>query len=182
VKILKWLLIVVALVVLLAAGFLTYLGFFSEMKVSESLMGPYTIAYESFTGPYAQTGPVFANVYTVLKTVGIKTTLGLGIYYDDPSKVAADKLRSDCGVVIEAKDLAKLKALQVKFKVKRLGQNDCLVTEFPIRNTLSYMIGPMKAYPALMKAATAKGYQGIMTYELYDEGQGKISFVLVIAK
>jgi hypothetical protein len=181
-KILKWSLLVIALIVLLIAGFLAYLGFFSPLKVYETKLGPFTIAYESFTGPYAKSGAVFSLVYSVVRAAGIEPTRGLGIYYDDPGKVAADKLRSDCGVVIEAKDFGKLKVLRKKLKVKRIDQDLGLVVEFPIRNSLSYMIGPLKAYPALMKYAAARGYRGEMTYELYDEPHKKIFFVLVIGQ
>jgi len=179
-KILKWILIIAAVIVVLLVAFLAYLGAFSPMKAYEDKMGPYTIAYESFTGPYAKTGPVFEKVYNALKAEGIATTRGLGIYYDDPSKVPADKLRSDCGIVIEDKDRAKFSRVRRKFKVKKVRKKDCVVVEFPIRNTLSYMIGPMKAYPALMKYAEQKGYDWGMSYELYDEPQGKVFFVMEI--
>jgi hypothetical protein len=179
-KIFKWLLIVLALIALLIVGFLAYMGMFLPLKPYETKLGPFTIVYESFTGPYAQSGAVFARVSETAKAAGIVTTRGLGIY--DPGKVAADKLRSDCGLVVEAKDLGKLKTLKDKLKVKQLPQSPCVVVEFPLRNILSYMFGPMKAYPALGKYAAAKGYQGKMTYELYDEAQKKILFVLVLGK
>jgi len=179
-KILKWILIIVAVIVVLLLAFLTYMGIFSSPQAYESKMGPFTIIYESFTGPYAETGPVFNKVFEALKAEGIETTRGLGIYYDDPSKVPPDKLRSDCGIVIEEKDLAKFNQIKNKFKVKHLPQKDSVVIEFPIRNMLSYMIGPMKAYPALMKYAEEKGYQWGRSYELYDEDQGKIFFVMEI--
>jgi len=181
-KILKWILIVIIVIVLLVIGFLAYMGIFSPMKPYESKMGPFTIAYENFVGPYGKTGPVFARVSEALKAEGITTARGLGIYYDNPSQVPADKLRSDCGIVIEEKDLAKFNKLKTKFKVKELAQNDSVVVEFPIRNAVSYMIGPMKAYPALMKYAGEKNYKGTMTYELYDEAHGKAFFVMVIEK
>ena len=181
-KMLKWLLAIVVVIVLLIIGFLAYMGFFSPIKAYESKMGPFTIAYESFVGPYAKTGPVFAKVHDALKAEGIKGSRGLGIYYDDPSRVPADKLRTDCGVVIEKSDLSKFNLVKAKFKVKKLAAKDSLVVEFPLRNALSYMLGPIKAYPALTNYAKEKNYQMAMSYELYDEAQGKIFFVFVIAK
>lgn len=178
-KILKWALIVLVVLVLLAAGYLVYLGVFSSPKPYEAEMGPFTIAYESFTGPYAKTAPVFAKVYNALKEKGITARMGLGIYYDNPAQVPAEKLRSDCGVVLEKGDQVKLKG---KFKVKRLARASSVVVEFPVRSTLSYMIGPMKAYPALMKYAQEKNLKGTGTYELYDEANKKIFFVLTIGK
>jgi len=181
-KVLKWVLIVLVVLVLLAVGFLAYLGMFSTLKTTETKMGPYTIAYESFTGPYSQTPTVFTKVYAALKKEGIQGTLGLGIYYDDPSKVSADKLRSDCGVVIGQAEMAKFRLVARKFKVKKIAQANCVITEFPIRNAISYMIGPMKAYAPLTKHAQAKGYKIARTYEIYDEAQKKITFVFEIAK
>lgn len=181
-KIIKWILIVVVILLVLLLAFLAYMGFFSPLKIYESRKGPYVIAYERFTGPYAKTGPVFDKVYKALKAEGIETKRGLGIYYDDPAKVPSNKLRSDCGMVIEEKDLPGFRKIKHKFKVKRIPQKDSVVVEFPIRNMLSYMIGPMKVYPALMKYTKEKGYKIKMTYELYDEAKGKIFFIMVIAK
>ena len=181
-KILKWILIVILVLLLLVLAFLAYMGFFSSLKIYEAKKGPYVIAFERFVGPYAKTGPVFDRVYKGLKAEGIETKRGLGIYYDDPSRVPAEELRSDCGVVIETKDLPRFRKVKHKFKVKWIPKKDSVVLEFPIRNMLSYMMGPMKAYPALMKYAKEKGYKIKMTYELYDESKKKIFFVMVIAK
>ncbi|MFH1386231.1 MAG: GyrI-like domain-containing protein [bacterium] len=181
-KILKLILIAIAITAVLVFAFLAYMGMIFPLKSYETQMGPYTLVYESFVGPYAQTGPVFDKVYKALKAEGIETTLGLGIYYDEPGKVPADKLRSDCGVVVEKKDLAKLYRVQRKFNVKRLRQRKSIVVEFPLRNMLSYMLGPMRGYPALIKHAEQNGYRPRLAYELYDEKQKKIFFVMRIVK
>lgn len=181
-KILKWVLIIAVVLAVLVFALLAYMGMVFPLKVYESKMGPYTIAYESFTGPYAQTGPAFDKVHQALKAEGIEAVRGLGIYYDDPAKVAAEKLRSDCGIVIEEKEMAKFNRVRRKFKIKLIRQKECLVVEFPIRNVLSYMLGPIRAYPALTKYAEEKGYKFGMAYELYDEPQKKIFFVMEIAR
>jgi hypothetical protein len=179
-KILKWVPVILAFLILLLTIFLAYMGAFSPLTVYKAKMGPFTIAYESFTGPYAQSGPVFARVYEEIKAAGVASAKGLGIYYDDPRKILAKELRSDCGMVVEDKDIAKLKALGNKIKVKKITENLCLFVEFPVRNPLSYMIGPLKAYPALNNYAAANGLRGKMTYELYDDQGRKIIFVLVL--
>jgi len=181
-KILKRLLIIVVVIAVLGFALGAYMGLVFPLRVYEQKMGPYTVAYESFVGPYAETGPVFSKVYEALKAEGIETTRGLGIYYDDPAKVAAEKLRSDCGVIIEPKDRAKFNRVRRKFKVKWLPARESIVVEFPIRNMMSYMLGPIKGYPALMKHAEEKGYKFGMPYELYDEGQKKVFFVMEIVK
>lgn len=181
-KILKWFLIVLVILVLIAAGFLGYLGLLSEPKVSEMKTGPYTLVYEDFVGPYSQTGPIIARVYQAVKAAGFETLNGLGLYFDDPRKVAANQLRSQVGVVIENKDLAKFAKVSRKFKVKKIPQTDSIVVEFPIRNNLSYMLGPIKGYPALTSWAKAKGYKMARPFEFYDLPGKKILFIMEIVK
>lgn len=187
-KIVKWLLTIVILIAVLVLAFLAYMGVFFSPKVAEKEMGPYTLVYEPFIGPYSQTGKVFDKVYKELKADGIETVSGIGIYYDNPAIVKPEKLRSNCGSVVEAKDLGKLASLKNKYRVWNIPKKKCLVAEFPLRNMLSYMIGPMKAYPALMKYAGEKSYilqkgkQMAMTFELYDMKAGKIYFVMEILK
>jgi len=151
-------------------------------SVTEAKMGPYLFVYEEYTGPYMNTGKVFDKVYNAVKSDGIETEKGLGIYFDNPSQVPAEKLRSQCGLVIEEKDLGKFAAVSKKYKSKKINASNSIVAEFPIRNALSYAFGPMKAYPALMKYAQKKGYAPAEAYELYDMPAGKIYFVMPIVK
>ncbi|MBI5700245.1 hypothetical protein HZC34_00145 [Candidatus Saganbacteria bacterium] len=178
-KIVKWLLIVAVVIGLLLEGFLWYMGMLTPIKAYESKMGPYTVAYESYVGPFSKIGPVFTKVNATLKSAGVTPMLGLGIYYDNPSQVPQDKLRSDCGAVIDVKDIAKLG--KTNLKIKKIEQKNCIVAEFPLRNMLSYMFGPMKAYTAMNKYAADKGHKVGRTYEIYDEAKGKMFFVMEIS-
>jgi len=188
VKILKWSVILLLVLAAAIAAFLGYMGVFSSVKVEEKEMGPYTLVYESFVGPYSQTGAVFTRVYESLKADKIATRNGIGIYYDDPSKVSQDRLRSDCGCLIDSKDIEKVKRLGNKYKLKTIKKNLSMVAEFPIRNSLSYMIGPMKAYPALEAHMKKNGYffqkngRSAVPFELYQMGSNRILFVTEILK
>lgn len=181
-KFLKWLLIIALVLAVIFFAILAYMGALTEPSVSEAKMGPYLLVYEEYVGPYMNTGKVFDKVYNAVKNDGIETTRGLGIYFDDPSRVPADKLRSECGVVIEGKDASKFAAVSKKYMSKKIKASDSLVVEFPIRNAFSYMVGPMKAYPALAKYARSKNYKMAGAYELYDHPAGKIFFVMEISK
>ncbi len=181
-RFIKWLLVVLVVLAAAVAGFLGYMGMLTPLAVSESKMGPYLFVYEDHTGPYMGTGKVFDKVYEAVKADGVDTTRGLGIYFDNPSEVPSDKLRSQCGLVVEEKDYQKFSAVGKKYKSKVLNSSDSVVVEFPIRNSLSYAFGPMKAYPALDKYAREKGYKISEPYELYDMPAGKIYFVAPIAK
>ena len=185
-KVLKWFLLVFALLAVALLAFLWYLGAFSPVKITEKEMGPYTIAYKSFVGEYKETGKVFMDVYNTLKDAGFALTEksdSIGVYYDDPAKVAKDKLRSDCGFVISKEDSIKAIALLKKdVKVMTINNSKCLVVEFPMKNMLSFMIGPMKAYPALMGYAVKNNLKVGMVYEYYDMKNNLILFIMQIAK
>lgn len=181
-KILKWSLIVLLVLIVALLGYLSYLGVFSALKVTEQKIGPYTLAYAEYMGPYSGTGPTLTKVYNSLKQDGVECSKGFGIYFDDPKQVAADKLRSKLGCVIEAKDLAKFSKVSRKYKVMKWPAKNCLVTEFPIRSNLSYMIGPLKAYPAIMKYTKEKGIQSSLALEIYDMQTKKILYIMEIAK
>lgn len=180
-KILKILGIAIAVLAILVVSFLAYLGFFAKYTVSEISTGPYLMAYESFIGPYPETGKIFDKVYKSLKADGIKTKRGLGIYYDDPAKVPAEKLRSDCGVIIENPDQNLFATIKNKYNVKQIVKAKRMVVEFPKKNMLSYFIGPMKVYPLFEKHAKAQGYSAsTLGIEIYDENNKKIIFMMDI--
>lgn len=180
-KIIKWLLIIILGLAIAAAGFLAYMGAFTNLTAKEGMIGPYVVAYEMYIGEYKNTGSVFDRVYKQLTADGIKTTDGLGIYYDDPSVVAKDKLRSLCGVIINPGDVAKIKKMK-KYKIKFIPKAKSIIVEFPIRNMFSYMLGPSKGYPALVKHASEKSYQITVPMEIYDMQNNVIKFIMPIKK
>lgn len=58
-----------------------------------------------------------------------------------------------------------------------------MVAEFPIKNSVSYMAGVIKVYPALKKYMIAKGYSSeVPVMELYDMVAKKIYYVIEITK
>jgi hypothetical protein len=159
---------------------LAYLGAFIRPAVRETAMGPYTYVYEEFVGDYKKTAPVFDRVFLALQQEGIAPTKGIGIYLDDPRRVPAAKLRSLCGSVIEGGDLAGLPRLKERFRTGELPVRNSVVAEFPLKNTFSYVLGPLKGYPALVRYANGKGYRMTQTYELYDIPEQKILYVMPV--
>ncbi len=160
---------VTAVIILAVVIFLAYLGMFSNYEPTEKEMGPYTFVYEKFVGPYKDTGSVFNRVDKKLNKVGIKSTMGMGIYFDNPSKVDSSKLRSECGSVIGKKDIESFNKVKDSFNVKTVEKSKSVVVTFPIKNGMSYMIGPMKCYPILTKYSKEKGLKlKGNAFELYD--------------
>lgn len=179
-NILKNIWIFLGLFVLLGLANIWYVGGFSKIEVKEQNMWPYTIAYTQFTGAYAKVWPSMTMVYDVLSGAGVTSSTGIGIYYDDPALVSWTELRSDVGAVIDLRDITKLNKKSA-IKLTTLSEKPSIVVEFPLKNNVSYMIGPMKVYPAIAKYMTEKGYTtwGAMI-EIYDIAAKKIYYITSI--
>jgi hypothetical protein len=157
---------IVFTVVILIFVFLWFGGFFTKLTVVEKEMGPYTFAYQEFIGPYSKTKNVFEQVYKILVENSITSEIGIGIYFDDPKEVPADKLKSHCGSVITEEEAKKL---QGKLQTDTIPKGKAIVVDFPYKSVLSYMVGPMRVYPVLSRYALEKGYaQTTKGIEVYD--------------
>ncbi|MCU0641345.1 MAG: hypothetical protein MUC35_04575 [Candidatus Margulisbacteria bacterium] len=181
-KFLKWLLIAILALALVIVVWLVYMGVFTKLTVTEREIGPYTLVYEEYVGPYSDTGRVIQRVYDGCTQEGVMTTKGFGIYLTSPKETAWDKSRSEIGCVLEPQDLGKARMLARKFRLKVWPKTKCLVTEFPIKNNFSYMIGPMKAYPELNKAMETRKLKLGTCMELYDLPAKKTLFIFKVVR
>ncbi|MFA7298802.1 MAG: GyrI-like domain-containing protein [Candidatus Absconditabacterales bacterium] len=159
-----------------------YLDGFTTPEIKEQNMGPYTIAYVNFVGNYGKVGPSMIKVYDILSGAGVTVSTGIGIYYDDPAIVSGANLRSDVGAVIISQDVSKL-IKNKEIKITTLPAGNKIVVEFPLKNTISYIIGPMKVYPLIAKYIKEKGYANqVSMIELYDMVAKKIYYIAEISK
>ncbi len=62
----------------------------------------YYVAYIRHMGPYNLVGSVFGEIFAWASEKGLSTGPLMGIYYDDPSEVPPEKLRSDVCIVIKS--------------------------------------------------------------------------------
>ena len=173
--------IFIGLFAILALANRWYLGGFTKLEVKEQHMGPYTMAYINFTGEYGKVWPSMTKVSEILSGVGIVSETGIGIYYDDPASVSWAELRSDIGAVITPQDSSKL-INNKEIKIKTIPAKTEIVVEFPLKNTISYMIWPMKVYPVITKYMEAKWYKKTSMLELYDMADKKIYYMTDIIK
>jgi hypothetical protein len=179
----KMLIYIVVATLLLLAVFMLYIGVFETVNVEEKIEGGYVVAGADFVGPYAKTGPEFEKVSKIIKDMGLESTKGLGIYYDDPKAVEAGKCRSFIASVIEEKDMDKMDLLKEKgLTIKTIEKCNSLVIELPVRSSWSYMVGPIKAYPALEKYVGDTKYKEGIVYELYDMPAKKVFYIMQYKK
>ncbi len=182
-KILIGLVVVVVALAAACSAWLGYMGFFSKINVSENELGPLTIVYVTNKGPYSDISPAMMTVSEKLKAdFNVTPSKGIGIYYDDPSKIKPADLRSDIGILLEGKDAAKADVVMKKMKVKIMFRKKYATAEFPIKNNMSYMIGAMKVYPVLMGYIKANGYKMTPAIEIYDIKANKITYACEIKR
>ncbi len=175
----KIFIIVLIVIFLIIFLFLLYMGMFSKVSIKEKKMGPYTYAYSEHMGSYKEVGKPMMELYDKMTEVGFNSIDGIGIYYDDPSKTKEEELRGDVGSIIENEDMDKIEINKGNFNFATLEEKNYIVAEFPIKNKLSYMFGPMKVYPILSKYFKDKinptPGKGI---EYYDIVNKKIIFMM----
>ncbi len=178
----KVLIIIFAVLIAIAAAFLvflSYMGAFDKIEIQEKSMGPFTYAYIEHIGPYHLIGEPMMKLDEEMRAAGFNPVDGISIYYDDPAKVPAEELRSEVGGIIPETELDMVEENQDKFSFNTLPAQNYLVAEFPIRNTLSYMLGPIMVYPAFTKYLQEQQIEipdkGI---EFYDMTNNKIYFMM----
>jgi len=178
----KNILVLLGVFIILALVNRWYLGGFAKLEVQEQNMPSYTIAYTRFVGEYGKVWQSMNKVYEALSGAGIFSSTGVGIYYDDPATISWSDLRSDVGAVITPQDVRKI-AKNITVKTLTIPAGTKMVVVFPFKSSLSYIVGPMKAYPMIAKYMKSKGYvnQVPMT-ELYDIAAKKIYYIADITK
>lgn len=182
-KFLKNIWIFIGLVALLLLVNRWYVGGFSKLEAKEQNMGAYMIAYTNFVGEYTKVWPSMTKVSEVLSGAGVTSFTGIGIYYDDPATVSWTDLRSDVWAVINSQDVGKIINNNSWILVKSIPWGNKVIIEFPLRNIVSYMIGPMKVYPVIEKYMDEKWYKTtVPMIELYDMTAKKIYYIAEITK
>lgn len=175
-----WLLVVS--VVLLIIGWLSYSGLFAKVTISESDEPGFFMVYEKHVGSYKNTAPVMDKIYEDLLANGITSTQGVGLYYDKPGDVEESKLRSVVGCILNnTADAQKIKGLGSKFKIVEIPASHYVKSTFPYSNTISIVIGIFKVYPEFSKYMKEKNYSGSPSFEIYDEQNKKIIYLMSLA-
>lgn len=170
---------ILGVVVFSLLGFFYYMGVFSAVVIEEKEMGPFTFAYVEHLGPYSEVGEPMMKLDEKLRAAGFSSISGIGIYYDDPSQTPADNLRSEVGSIIREEDLDLIEKHQDEFNFTTLERRNYLVSEFPYKNMLSFLFGPLRVYPEFAVYLQAHNMEipekGI---EYYDMEQNKILFMM----
>jgi hypothetical protein len=159
----------------------TYLGGFKTVTVEERQVGPYFLIYETNKGSYRQTGSSVEKLMEHAKKQGVTPQAGFGHYLDDPRAVPESELRSEAGIVVSQTDYSKLSMLD-QFKSREVAPIEAAVAEFPLKNSLSILIGIFKVYPVILNYLKEKGYTPGPSFEIYEIENKKTLYLFPISR
>jgi hypothetical protein len=180
-KALRYFVIFFTSILALAVFFLWYVGIFDQLKLSKTEMPEYLVAGISIKGSYQQIGPSFERVDSLLAIHNVSSQIRFGVYYNDPANTPEAELESFVGCVLKAQDFTRLDAIETKeIKLDKIPAGEALSVEMDIRSDLSYMIGPIRAYPVLEAAAERDSLDIALVYELYKLDEEKAQYTMLI--
>jgi len=164
--ILKWLGLAVIVLLVAGVGLYGYLGGFAPVKIERGSVAGMEIVYTAYAGSYSKIAKSWARFQKEWTAAGLKDCDAVGIYLDPPGTPDA-KLRWILGCRIDALSPEEKGSLRSKMSTASLPASDALLSVFPYKNDLSYMLGPMKVYPEMMKRAKADNVTPLLAIELY---------------
>lgn len=175
-------LIVILILIITAILDLTYLGFFSKVKVIKKVSEPYVLVYGEHIGDYKKISKVQDAVYySLLRDYNIETYKGFSIYYDDPKIVEKANLRSIAGCILEPNDYQQINTLKDnEFKIMELERRSSIVVEMPFKNSFSVLLGIIKVYPTIDKYVAKHRLKKNDIMEIYDVPGKKIIYIMNI--
>lgn len=138
----------VLFVLAILISFLIYIGLFHPISLVPSKLGPYTIFYLEYIGPYHKIGPIFVNVAKDTRAF-FKFALPFGIYYDNPNNIAdKSKCRAVVGIILNSGEAdieekkTEFQKSHTKYKFGELPIVDCIKTEFPWKGWPTTLLFP----------------------------------------
>jgi hypothetical protein len=149
-------------------------GLFDTVKISTQTFGPVNLVYREHQGPYIGVRYILNDVYKFLfDKENIRVKKGFAIFYDDPSKMDEDSLRSIAGAVTDS-----LIKVSMPYKSGQFKKTEAVVGVYPIRSLLSYTTGVLKFSSAFEKYSKKNSLkQSGPTLEIYDTASKKIFYI-----
>lgn len=177
--VLKYVLLVVAFLLIIMIFVLYISGFFTSIRVQEKVTGPYVLVYKDHLGDYKETRTIQDDIYyALLNDYDLETYKGFGIYYDDPKEVPKENLRSKAGCILEESQYSHLNTLEKSFNIYETPKQDSILVEFPLKNKFSPLMGLIKVYPAIKKYTEQNNLSEKEILEVYDIPNKKITYIM----
>lgn len=165
----------IALLAVFVTALCAYYGAFTSISVKKENIPDLWIVYETFRGPYKDTGPVSDRIYyDLLNKDSLETYKGFGIYYDNPQETDPKKCRSIIGCIVEERDYRRIEEIKSEYNIAKIPGGEAVSAIFPFRGKLSILFGIFRVYPALNRYLQGK-QTAVM--EIYNVPQKCISYI-----
>jgi len=128
-----------------------HLGVWKNPELSMQETKPRKLLTKNHLGPYHKINPVIQSVEAFAKKFEVSCNETFGEYFDDPTVVSEDRLRSRAGCIVPFET----DFINSKFTASDLKQEDLELVELPPTKSViavftgSPAIGPYKVYPKI---------------------------------
>lgn len=149
-------------------------GAFKTVNVKTGPQGGFLLVGADHKGSYQKIGSVFAKVKEAQQKSRMDSAMFVGVYFDDPGKIAEENLRSYAAFVVNDSATAlKIVSTNPDFHLFYIPKTNAYFAEITTKGMISNIIAAVKAYPKLGEAITADrvspNSQG-MAFEEYHNG------------
>jgi hypothetical protein len=176
-SILRLLIVLLLVLVGAAAGFWAYMGGFAQVSIERGSYGPADIVYTTHRGSYSGLGDSWERFQSEWEAAGATECDSLAVYLDSPQETAEEDLRSILACRIDTASQADRAALESAFPSFTIPQSDALLATHPYKNYLSFMVGPVRVYPAMEKRMADDGLEASIAIELYGRNTAPMTEV-----
>lgn len=155
--------VAIALLLALSSGFIitSYLGTFTSVTAAQVNAPAYRIAYLNHRGAYNNIDAAIKSVAASLKEADITANSACALFYDDPSVVPEEELRSKVGFLISPYD-----TVPAPLEIEEIPQREVVMVLFDG----SSLIGSNKAYKAMRQWSIDHAYNLVLpSFEIYYE-------------
>ena len=150
-----------ALIVLLVVGGYAYMGGFHRVVIEEIYVGPFKYVYrEIVAAEIKKVGEITTAVADSLHSKDVTVLQPFDLYKPDGS--------GQIGFLVKEFEPIKLKALEPTIKSRIIPAQLCMVTTFPWKNPLSYIIGYAKVNPEFATYREKHGYKEVWAATRHD--------------
>jgi hypothetical protein len=155
----KIMLLIAFVLVLAVIAFVWYMGVFQSIVIEEQEQGPFTLVYQEMTGnDMRQVGEITIKLDKLLTEHCITHRKPLDVFFPDN--------KAEIGFAVENLSHSQLVTLGEQTKVREIPVQHYMVSHFPWRNKMSFIIGYIKVDPALRKYRSEHNYKTVEAYAL----------------
>ncbi len=148
------------IVVLLIAGY-AYMGGFHRIEIEEIHVGPFKYVYrEIVAAEIKKVKEITTAVAESLHSKNVTVLQPFDLYKPDGS--------GQIGFLVKEFEPLKLKTLEPEIKSRIIPAQLCMVTTFPWKNPLSYIIGYLKVDPEFKAYREKHGYKEVWAATRHD--------------